>query len=201
MKIIKSLVVLAIAGTMALTACNNNAENSSISTDSSSRGTVDSASPKHDSTRKDSLAANAVGNTNPDQATIDYLIPGNAKEIAWLIAGEKNTANKEIKAHSKMMLADHEKLGQQVAALVSSKNLTAPPPDTIGAVDINDLKGKEWDKAWVDRMVKGHQELLDKLKQSEPHVKDSSLKKIVVDAEPIVQGHLDMVKKLQGQMK
>ncbi len=117
------------------------------------------------------------------------------------MAGEKRGTDKELKAHAKMMIADHKKMGAQVATLIASKNLTTPPVDTVGVVTINDLKGKEWDKAWVDKMVKDHQELLDKLKQSENEVMDSSLKKIVVGAQPVVKGHLDMAKKMQDKMK
>jgi|GEM_PF-1059377 len=207
---VKSLIVLSTAGTMFLSACSNNSNSASKGTDSSSTGSMSSTntvpmtgtpSAKKSSTKKDSSAAGKIGNTNPDQATVDYLVAGNAKEIAWLMAGEKRTANKEIQAHSKMMLADHTTLGEKLSVLIGSKNLTAPPVDTMGVVTINDLKGKEWDKAWVDKAVKDHQELFEKLKQSEAHVRDSSLRKIVISTEPIVRSHLDMVKKMQDKMK
>lgn len=208
----KSCSILSLAGMLLLTACGNDpsssttsstdsSSNSRTSTDMNSGATVDSASSMQNSTTKDSMANNTIGNTNPDQATIDYMVPSNTKEMAWLMAGLKQGTSKEIKDHSRMMLADHKKMGAQVSALIASKNLTAPPVDTMNVVDINNLKGKEWDKAWVDKMVKDHQELLDKLKQSETQVKDADLKKIVVSSEPVVQSHLDMVKKMQDKMK
>jgi putative membrane protein len=208
---LKSCSILSLAGMLLLTACGNDSSNSTTSstdssssktsTDMNSGATVDSASSMQNSTTKDSIANNTIGNTNPDQATIDYMVPDNTKEMAWLMAGMKQGTSKEIKDHSKMMLADHKKMGAKVEALIKSKNLTKPPVDTIGVVNINDLKGKEWDKAWVDKMVNDHQALLDKLKQSENQVKDADLKKIVVSSEPVVQSHLDMAKKMQDKMK
>ncbi len=209
---IKSCSFLSIAASMLLvTSCGDNSSTGTTSgSDStgsnsnstmSSGATVDSASPKMNSTKDSSSNTATIGNTNPDQATIDYMVPDNTKEMAWLMAGMKQGTSKEIKDHSKMMLADHKKMGAQVDALVKSKNLTKPTVDTMGVVNINDLKGKEWDKAWVDKMVNDHQALLDKLKQSENQVKDADLKKIVVSSEPVVQSHLDMAKKMQDKMK
>ncbi len=211
----KSCSILSLAGMLLITACGNDSSTSTTSstdssgsssnmnsTDMNSGATVDSASSKQNSTTNNSSTANnSIGNTNPDQATIDYMVPSNTKEIAWLMAGLKQGTSKEIKEHSRMMLADHKKMGAQVSALIASKNLTAPPVDTMNVVNINDRKGKEWDKAWVDKMVQDHQELLNKLKQSETEVRDSSLKKLVVKSEPVVQSHLDMVKKMQDKMK
>lgn len=209
----KSCSILSLAGMLLITACGDNSSTSTTSssdsssssiksTDMNSGATVDSApgSMQH-ATARDSASANTVGNTNPDQATIDFMVSSNTKEMAWLMAGMKQGTSKEIKDHSRMMLADHKKMGAQVSALIASKNLTAPPVDTMNVVNINDQKGKEWDKAWVDKMVKDHQELLDKLKQSETAVRDSSLKKLVVNSEPVVKSHLDMVKKMQDKMK
>ncbi len=208
----KSCSIISLAGMLLITACGNNSSTSTTSssdsssstnsTDMNSGATVDSApgSMQH-ATARDSGSTTTIGNTNPDQATIDYMVPDNTKEMAWLMAGLKQGTSKEIKDHSRMMLADHKKMGTQVSALIASKNLTAPPVDTMNVVNINDLKGKEWDKAWVDKMVKDHQELLDKLKQSETAVRDSSLKKLVVNSEPVVKSHLDMVKKMQDKMK
>jgi putative membrane protein len=208
----KSCSILSLAGMLLITACGDNSSTSTTSssdsssstksTDMNSGATVDSApgSMQH-ATARDSGSANTVGNTNPDQATIDFMVSSNTKEMAWLMAGMKQGTSKEIKDHSRMMLADHKKMGAQVSALIASKNLTAPPVDTMNVVNINDQKGKEWDKAWVDKMVKDHQELLDKLKQSETAVRDSSLKKLVVNSEPVVKSHLDMVKKMQDKMK
>ena len=199
----KSLSILSIAGVLCVTACNNGTpDNAASTTDSSStssvgNGTVDSASSK----KEDSTNASTIGNTNPDQATIDYMVPDNKKEIAWLMAGIKMGTSKDVKDHAKKMLADHQKLGKEVAALIKNKNLTEPPVDTVGVVNLTDPKGKEWDKAWVDKMVKDHSDLLNKLGQSESEVRDSSLKKIVVNTKPVVQSHLDMTKMMQDKMK
>jgi putative membrane protein len=207
---IKKLGVLTLSGILFLTSCGpNSSDPSSGTTDSTIRqgnntsGSANDASSAADKAvpRAESSPTTQIGVTNPNQATIDFLVASNKKEIAWLQAGMEKGSTKEIKDHSKMMLADHQKMGQQVSELIATRNLTAPPVDTVKEVNINDLKGTEWDKAWVNKMVMDHTELLQKLEEAQSAVKDSALLKVVVGAKPMVKSHLDMSKMMQGKMK
>ena len=61
--------------------------------------------------------------------------------------------------------------------------------------------GNDWNKAWTDKMVDDHAGLLDKLKASSITVKDPELLAIINPTIKTVEGHLSMVKMLQGKMK
>jgi len=202
----KSFGILSIAGVLTLAACNNNTPDSaSAGTDSARNtmsqddGTVDSASTRTDG--ESATTGTMITNANPEQATIDYMVPDNKKEMAWLMAGISKGTSKEVKDHARKMLADHKKLGQQVADFIKTKNLTEPTVDTANVVNLTEEKGKEWDKAWVNKMVQDHSDLLNKLNLSESEVRDSSLKKLVINTKPVVQSHLDMSKMMQDKMK
>jgi len=138
--------------------------------------------------------------TNPEQETINELVPGNANEIAWIQAALDNkSSSKALKDHARMMLADHKKLGTAVSDLVAKKNWSMPSVDTTGAVTINDKTGKDWDNAWTEKMVADHAALLDKLTQAEAKVTDADLKTLITNTKPVVQKHLDMAKMMQGK--
>jgi predicted outer membrane protein len=56
------------------------------------------------------------------------------------------------------------------------------------------------DKAFVDAMVTGHQQLLDDLKQNEGQIRDKELKKFVNEFRMSVESHLTRAKLLQAQL-
>ena len=143
-----------------------------------------------------------MNNNSGDQGIINDLVTGNTKEIAWLNAALSKSTNKEIKSHASMMLKDHQGLGTKVQDLITKKNWAAPPtPDTTNEVNINDKSGKDWDKAWADKMVTDHSNLLDKLNKAQGDAKDADLKALITKTKPVVQSHLDMAKALQAKMK
>jgi putative membrane protein len=184
MKLIKSLGV--IGSLIFIAACGNNA--SSTATDSTTAANADT-------TKK-------TADNKAEQNFINYAVPGNTKEIVWLKAGIKDGHNKQLKEHAKMMLKDHLKLDSTVSAyLVKHKDLTVPSVDTTNAVNINDKKGADWDKAWIQKMLDDHNDLLTKLQQSSSDVKDTELLSIINGTIPVVQSHISMVKDLQGKLK
>lgn len=182
----------AIGLTILLGACGNN---------SSSTSSTDSSTTKNDST---ATAQNAQPQTmkSPEQDFVNYAVPANTTEMVWLREGMEKSGNKDIKTHAKMMLKDHQQLDEKVKAFLSTKgtNLTVPAVDTTNAVNINDKKGKDWDKAWVDKMVDDHSNLLDKLKASQKDVKDSSLLALINNTIPTVESHLAMAKTMKSKM-
>lgn len=186
MKLIKSMSV--IGGLVILAACGNNTTGT----------TADStAAANADTSKKTSQSDNKA-----EQDFINYAVPANTKEIVWLKAGIKDGHNKELRNHAKMMLKDHLKLDSTVSAYLGNhKDLTIPSVDTTNAVNINDKKGADWDKAWADKMVDDHSGLLDKLQRSSSDVKDTELLSIVNGTIPVVQSHLSMAKELQGKLK
>lgn len=197
----KHFSYLLVAGTLTLGACNNGSDSTTTTDSSASSTNKDTAGSASASTATadTSNKGGATASVNTDQDCVNTLVAKNETEMDWLMAGVNN-GGKEVKEHSKMMLADHKALGAKVKAYITKKGLTTPTVDTTGAVSNLAPKGKEWDKAFIDKMVADHTELLDKLKTYEGSVQDADLKAIVTGAEPVVKKHLDMAKAAQGKM-
>ena len=139
--------------------------------------------------------------TSPEQEFINYAVPKNTKEIMWITAGTKK-GDKEIKKHSAMMLKDHNKLAMDIKTWMGNHtNIMMPALDTANEVNINDKMGNEWNKAWVEKLVADHVEILDKLKSAKTSVTDADLNKIISNTIPVVESHLSMCKMMATAKK
>jgi putative membrane protein len=199
----KNLITLSavmLAGTLAATSCNN-------ATNTQAGNAADSAGAKIDTAMANlkQKASNLINSGNPDSNFVVKATIGNKEEINMLQAGIDNGTSKELKAHAKMMLADHKKLGDKVAAYSAGKGYTLPADDQGKANDelakLNkNSKGAEWDKAWTDFMVNEHSDDISMFEKGQSDVKDSTLKNMIGSALPILHSHYDMVKGLQSNM-
>ena len=100
------------------------------------------------------------------------------------------------------MMDDHKKLGDDVAAYIASKNLTLNDVDTSDMDnDLNDKPaGRDFDKAWADKMVKDHEKVIDLFEDAQDDVNDAELKTMISNAIPKLKSHLDMAKQLQEKL-
>lgn len=198
------LTLCILTASVIMFSCNSGGSSASSSMSSDSTKGDSSSSAMRDSmhsTTDSSSSMSMTANSSPEQNFINIAVPANMKEMAWLNAGISK-GSKQIKDDAEKMLKDHKKLGADVQNYLSSKpNLKAPSVDTSNVVTINDKSGKDFDKAWTDKMVDDHTDLLMHLHETDSLTKDPDLKKLVSGAIPVVQSHLNMAKKLQSGMK
>jgi putative membrane protein len=65
------------------------------------------------------------------------------------------------------------------------------------------LKGKtgaEFDKAYVDAMVKDHEEDVKEFQREADKGKDEQIKAFASETLPVIQGHLEKIKAIQSKM-
>lgn len=149
--------------------------------------------------------------TGPTDAQIAHIVvTANQVDIsAGKLAGSKGT-NKEVKAFGKQMVTDHTGVNKQATALV--KKLKVKPEDNptskslmSGGEDnlkkLKTLKGKDFDKAYIDNEVTYHQAVLDAIdKTLVPNAKNEELKGLIVKVQPAFVAHLEHAKKIQESL-
>jgi predicted outer membrane protein len=131
-----TLHILLIAGLLSVSSCSN-------ATNDKARDMADSATVRIDTAveaLKDGANKLAVKvenalKGNPDSIFVVDATLDNNKEMRLLQAGINNGANKELKAHARMMLADHNKLGANVKAYSATKGYLLPDGDNGKADD------------------------------------------------------------------
>lgn len=148
----------------------------------------------------------------PNDAQIAAIVvTANTVDIDAGKLARKKSGNKEVKAFAKKMVNDHSGVNKQATALVKKLNVTPEDSDTskslkeAGAANIaklKGLKGKEFDKAYVDNEVSYHQAVLDTVDKSLiPNVKNAELKDTLVKVRPAFVDHLEHAKHIQASMK
>jgi len=130
---------------------------------------------------------------------------GGLAEVALGKLAQTKATNPQVKSFADMMVTDHSKVNDELAAIAKAKNITLPAaPDADHQKKLDDLSklsGKDFDKAYVDAMVDGHKKTLDLMNMAAKDCKDSELKAFAVKTAPVVQTHLDAIKKIHDSMK
>ena len=124
---------------------------------------------------------------------------------------EKSGSSKEVKDFAKMMVTSHTQINKQAEALVKKLKVKPADSDTsktlkeggqATADKLKKLKGKEFDKAYIDNEVTYHQSVIDTVDKSLiPNAKNPELKDMLVNARPTFVAHLEQAKKIQSSMK
>jgi putative membrane protein len=152
--------------------------------------------------------AAAPGPTDPQIAHI--VVTANQIDIdAGKMAGSKSK-NKEVQAFAKQMVTDHSAVNQQAVALAKKLKVTPEDNGTSQSLkkgadenmaNLKNLKGKDFDKAYVDHEVAYHEQVLGAIDQALiPNAKNPELKSLLEKTRPAIQAHLEHAQHLQSSM-
>jgi putative membrane protein len=104
-----------------------------------------------------------------------------------------------------MMITDHGAANAELMGIAKTKNIALPA--TVDAEhqqkmdSLNNLTGKDFDKAYIAAMVAGHKKTLDLMQNESISGKDADLKAFAAKTAPIVRMHLAAINKLSAGMK
>jgi putative membrane protein len=129
---------------------------------------------------------------------------GMAEVTVGKLAVTKATSTR-IKNFAQMMVTDHTNAGNELAQIAQKEGITLPAaPDTAAQKKGSDLmkkSGKDFDKAYVDAMVDGHEKAVKLFTDGSKNLKDSTLKAFAVKTLPTLKMHLDSIKAIKASMK
>jgi len=147
----------------------------------------------------------------PNDAQIAHIVvTANQVDIDAGKLAEKHGSTAEVKAFGKQMVTDHSGVNKQATEL--AKKLGVKPEDNPTSqslkkggeenmANLKKLKGKEFDKAYVDHEVAYHQAVLDAIdKTLVPDAKNAELKALIVKVRPAFEAHLQHAKMLQSKL-
>ena len=154
----------------------------------------------------------AVAQSSLNDAQIAAIVvTANTVDIDAGNLAQKMSSDKEVKAFAKQMVTDHTGVNKQATALVKKLKVTPEESDTSKGLKkagddniakLKGLKGKEFDKAYIDNEVTYHQAVLDTVdKTLIPNVKNAELKETLVKVRPAFVDHLEHAKHIQATMK
>ena len=110
-----------------------------------------------------------------------------------------------MKEFGQMMTRDHRKAADELQSLARRKNVTLP--DSIGREHMNKVDnlekktGKDFDRAYIDAMVDGHQSAVNDFEKASKDTKDPDIKNWVDNTLPVLRMHMDSAKAIQKAIK
>ncbi len=174
----------------------------------SSTDSIDSAKEsnemKQDSAEKTS-GAEAVPVSEADSKFAVEAAGAGMTEVQLGELAQQKSSNKKVKAFGEMMVKDHTAAGDELKAIASSNNITLPPSPGEDQLDhikkLSAKSGKDFDKDYIDMMVKDHKMVVDAFEKASKDAKNTQLQAFATKTLPIVQSHLDSAKAIQDSWK
>jgi putative membrane protein len=112
--------------------------------------------------------------------------------------------NADVKAFGQQMADDHTKANDKLKEVAEKQNLTLPTTITAKQQAMYDMlktkSGADFDKAYVDAMVKDHEQDVKAFQREANNGKDEQIKAFASETLPVLQGHLEKIKSIQSKM-
>lgn len=120
------------------------------------------------------------------------------KEIEVSKLAMTKSTNADVKALAKMMVDEHTKSLADLKAAAAKKNISLPEalPEKgqDKYADLNDKSGHDFDKAYTDMMVDGHEKMIDKMEKASEKAADEEIRMWAANMLPTLRKHLDHAK-------
>jgi len=192
----KLIGILCIGSVAIFAACNN----SSSGTDS-----VDSAQNINDSILPDSNSS-AMSSAPASEQDAKWAVEvGNAgmTEIELSKLAQTKATAQRVKDFANMMVTDHTAASDKLKALAAAKSITLPDKLSDDSQkkldDLNKKSGKDFDKAYINDMLDGHKNAVDKFQKGSADLQDSDLKNFASQTLATIQMHQDSIKAIAGK--
>lgn len=190
--------ILLVTAVCILQACNGSDNSDSVDKANDANEQKDTTATTSDM-QKDTMSTMPV-NDDVAKFAVKAANGGMAEVKLGDIAAAKG-GTKAIKDFGSMMVKDHSKANDELKSIAAEKNITLP--STIGddeqkSIDkLNSETGKDFDKDYVDMMVKDHKDDIDLFEDAAKNSKDSTMKNFAVKTLPTLYKHLGAAKAIQ----
>jgi len=147
--------------------------------------------------------------TDPQIAAI--VVTANSVDVTAGQLATKSTKNKEVKKFAEQMVNDHTSVNKSAVELVTKLNVKPEENDTSRGLqkggdeniaNLKKLKGKAFDKAYVDQEVAYHETVLGAIDTALiPSATNTELKALLEKVRPAIAAHLEHAKHIQSTLK
>jgi putative membrane protein len=153
--------------------------------------------------------ANAQGGGAPtDPQIVGIVEAANQIDIDYAKLAMSKAKDKQVKNFAQQMITDHSSVQKSVRDLAAKLNVTPAESDTSNSLKtqaqqtrqkLNGLKGKDFEKAYVDNEVAYHEAVINATKTVLiPSAQNAELKSALQGAEPLFEGHLQHAQHVQS---
>jgi putative membrane protein len=158
------------------------------------------------------VKANAQGGGAPtDPQIVGIVTTADQIDIDYAKLALSKTRNKEVRGFAQQMITDHSSVQKSVNDLAAKLDVTPAESGTSSALNahaeqmmqkLRELKGKAFEKAYIDNEVAYHQAVINATKTVLiPSAQNAELKSALQGAEPLFEGHLQHAERVQSAVE
>jgi putative membrane protein len=129
----------------------------------------------------------------------------NMFEVKVAQLAETNASSSEVKSFAKAIIADHNKVSEELRALAASEDITLPVSLSDRCQrkydDISGKSGREFDEKFADLMVKDHKDVVDNFKKEADKGEDPEIKSFAARNVSSFEHHLAQAQALEDVVK
>jgi putative membrane protein len=135
---------------------------------------------------------------------VKAAVHGGKMEVALGQIAVQNAQDPAVREFASKMVQDHQAANQQLAQLISQKG--AAVSDSPGWMDekmtshLQGLKGSEFDRAYMKRMVNDHEKTIKEFQKEADDGEDADIKNFASKTLPTLQEHLRMAQDTQAKL-
>lgn len=158
----------------------------------------------------------AIANARAEGAPTDPQIVGAVEaatqiDINYAKLAKSKAKDQQVKDFAQQMITDHSAVQKSMRDLAAKLNMIPVDSQTSNSLKkqaqqtmlkLHRLKGKEFEKAYIDNEVAYHQRVINATKTVLiPNAQNAELKKALQGAEPLFEGHLQHAQRVQSAIE
>jgi putative membrane protein len=136
-----------------------------------------------------------------DRTFILEAAAGGLAEVELGRLASQNAARSEVKEFGQMMVTDHTKANDQLKKIAQAKSVDAPhalkPEHKAMKDQLSKLSGEAFDRAYIQHMVKDHQEDVAHFRKESTEASDPDVKQFASATLPTLQKHLKRAQEIE----
>jgi putative membrane protein len=149
-------------------------------------------------------ACNTASDSGTNQVFVNHAATGGMAEVEMgKLAGAK-ASSPDVKKFAEQMVSDHTKANEELEKIATGKSLKVPTVlDAEHKAKLETLSkktGAEFDKAYMQAQVSGHEKMQQLLSDEAKNSKDADLKTFAEKTLPTVKEHYQMATELQAKV-
>ena len=140
-----------------------------------------------------------------DKSFVEKAAVGGMAEVEMGKMAQQKGSSDQVKQFGSRMVEDHSKANDELKQIASGKGLQLPSaPDAHNQQQMarmQKLSGAEFDRAYMDHMVKDHKKDIAEFKKQASSGKDPEIKAFAAKTLPTLQEHLKMAEAADAEVK
>ena len=188
--------------TLALIACAGLAASPAVWSQSkdSKDASAKSEQKKDASAKTDQKKGGLAGQ---DRKFFTEMAQANMAEVETGKLAQNKASSEEVKKYAASMVEEHGKMLEEQQSMAKTKGVQVPKQPKkehqSALKKLQGLSGEQFDRAYMEQMVKDHEKTLKLVQDAAKNAKDPEVKQAAEKAVPHVQKHLEMAKQISDK--